>query len=276
MHQSQSRMVRPCMILTLVLLLATGQAPANYYELLRRVPESANTIILIDAERMLMSPVAMKERWREKGNSEGVTLHFPINSVRYMLASKLDFTSNFEDQGDIALIETPESVSLAFLAKTEGGYLDAIDDQEVVYSPRDAFFVSFKPNILGVFFPAKRQELGRWLRSLKRLDRPQVSEYLQQAVKLAHGKDQMVIAMDLTDLFTPRLVRDRLHRAESLAGRNVDLDTLTRVLTSARGVTLTMAATDRLQGKIRLDLGESASPMKDVAKALFIEVLEQN
>ncbi|MGO9599052.1 MAG: hypothetical protein ACLP7Q_13765 [Isosphaeraceae bacterium] len=264
------------MILSSVLLLATGQAPANYYELLRRVPESANTIILIDVERMLMSPIAMKERWREKGNSEGVALHFPINSVRYMLASKLDFTSNFDDQGDIALIETPESVSLPFLAKTEGGYLDAIDDQEVVHSPRDAFFVSLKPNILGVSFPAKRQELGRWLRSLKRLDPPQVSEYLQQAVKLAHGKDQMVIAMDLTDLFTPRMVRDRLHRAESVAGRNVDLDTLTRVLTSARGVTLTMAATDRLQGKIRLDLGESASPMKDVAKALFIEVLEQN
>jgi hypothetical protein len=147
------------MILSSVLLLATGQAPANYYELLRRVPESANTIILIDVERMLMSPIAMKEKWREKGNSEGVTLHFPINSVRYMLASKLDFTSDFEDQGNIALIEAPEGVSLPFLAKTEGGYLDAIDDQEAVYSPRNAFFVSFKPNILGVFFPAKRQEL---------------------------------------------------------------------------------------------------------------------
>ena len=218
------------MIMSSVLLLATGQAPANYYELLRRVPESANTIILIDVERMLMSPIAMKERWREKGDSEGVTLHFPINSVRYMLASKLDFTSNFEDQGDVALIETPESVSLPFVGKTEGGYLDAIDGQEVVYSPRNAFFVSIKPNILGVFFPAKRQELGRWMRSLKRLDPPQVSEYLQQAVKLAHGKDQMLIAMDLTDLFTPRMVRDRLHRAESLAGRNVDLDTLTRCL----------------------------------------------
>ncbi len=141
---------------------------------------------------------------------------------------------------------------------------------------RNAFFVSFKPNILGVSFPANRQELSRWLRSLKRLDQPQVSEYLQQAVRLAHGKDHMVIAMDLTDMFTPRMVRDWLRRAESLAGKNVDLDTLTRVLTSAKGVTMTMEATERLNGKVRLDLGESAAPIKDVAKGLILEVLEKN
>jgi hypothetical protein len=93
---------------------------------------------------------------------------------------------------------------------------------------------------------------------------------------VAHGKDHMVIAMDLADLLTPRMVRDRLRRAESLAGKSVDLDTLTRVLTSAKGVTMTMEATDRLNGKVRLDLGESAAPIKDVAKALMIEVIEKN
>ena len=276
MHDSQARLVGPCLFLGVISLLASSQASANYYDLLRRVPESANTIILIDVERMLMSPIAMKKKWREKGNSEGVALHFPINAVRYMLASKLDFVGNFEDQGDIALIETPEGVSLPYLAKTEGGYLDTIEGHEVAFSPRNAFFVPFKPNLLGVSFPANRQELGRWLRSLRRLDQPQVSEYLQQAVKVAHGKDHMVIAMDLADLLTPRMVRDRLRRAESLAGKSVDLDTLTRVLTSAKGVTMTMEATDRLNGKVRLDLGESAAPIKDVAKALMIEVLEKN
>jgi hypothetical protein len=258
----------------LVGFIATTSATANYYELLRRVPESANTIILIDVERMLMSPIAMKENWREKGNSEGVTLHFPINAVRYMLASKLDATSNFEDLGNIALIEATESLSLPRMAKTEGGYLDTVDGQQIAYSPRNAFFVSLEPTILGVSFPANRQDLSRWLRSLKRLDQPQVSDYLQQAVKLAHGKDQMVVAFDLTDLFTPRMIRDRLHHAESLAGKDVDLDVLTKVLASAKGVTLTMEATERLNGKLQLDLGESPTPIKEVARVLILEVLE--
>jgi hypothetical protein len=86
----------------------------------------------------------------------------------------------------------------------------------------------------------------------------------------------MVIAMDLADLLTTRMVRDRLRRAESLAGKSVDTDALTRVLSSARGITMTMEATDRLHGKVRLDLGESAAPIKDVARGLMLEVLEKS
>ena len=76
-------------------------------------------------------------------------LHFPINAVRYMLASKLDFVANFENLWDVALIETTGDVSLPYLAKMEGGYLETVEGQQVAYSPRNAFFVSFKPTILG-------------------------------------------------------------------------------------------------------------------------------
>ena len=66
------------------------------------------------------------------------------------------------------------------------------------------------------------------------------------------------------------MIRDRLHGAESLAGKEIDLDALTKVLTSMKGVTLTVQATDRLNGKIRVDFGESPAPMKQVAKALIV------
>jgi len=261
----------------LVLLMGTGPVGANYYELLRRVPESANTLIMIDVERMLMSPIAMKEKWRDKANStQGQMLHFPINAQRYMLASKLDFIGDFDDLWDIALIETIEPVSLPFLAKSEGGYIDNLEGQEVAFSPRNAYFVSFKPTILGVSFPANRQDLGRHLRSLKGHEKPQVSAYLQNAVTLAHGKDHMVVAMDLADLLTPRVVRERLHNMTSLAGKQVDLDTLTKVVSSVKGVTLTAQATERLNGRLRIDLGESPTPIKDVARVLILEVLERN
>jgi hypothetical protein len=168
------------------------------------------------------------------------------------------------------LIETTEGISLPYLAKAEGGYLDKLDGQEVAYSPRNAFLVSFRPTILGVSFPANRQDLGRWLRSLQRAEKPQVSEYLQSAVTLVHGRDHMVVAMDFGDLLTSRLVRERLHRAESLAGKQVDLDSLTRAITAVKGVTLTVQATDRLNGKITVDLGGSPTQVKDVVRALML------
>jgi hypothetical protein len=260
-----------------ILLTATGSATANYYELLRRVPDSANAVILIDVERMLMSPIAMKEKWRDKANtSDRETLHFPINSVRYMLASKLNVVANFEDLWDVALIESIEPVSLPYLSKMEGGYLESLEGQQVAYSPRNAFFVSLTPKIVGVSFPANRQDLGRYLRSLKRHEKPQVSEYLESAVTLAHGKDHIVVALDLGDLFTSRQIRDLLHGAESLAGKEIDLDAITKVITSIKGVTFTVQATDRLNGKMRVDFGESPSPLKQFAKALLFEAIENN
>ncbi len=258
-------------------LVATGSASANYYDLLQRVPDSANALIMIDVERMLMTPVAMKEKWRDRANSiEGPALHFPIESERYMLASKLNFVSNFENIWDVALIETTGDVSLPYLARKEGGYLDTVEGLQVAYSLRNAFIVSYKPTLLGVYFPANKQDLARWLRSIQARNWPQVSEYLKSAVTLAHGDDVVVVAIDLGDLLTSRQVRDLLHHCESLAGKKLDMDALTKVITSVKGVTLTLQATDRLQGKVRVEFGESTAPIREVAKALMFEVLENN
>jgi hypothetical protein len=277
MRHTRLRTACMCFPSAMILLMATRPATANYYELLRRVPDSANAIILIDVERMLMSPIALKQKWRDKANTaERDTIHFPVNSVRYMLASKLNAAASFENLWDIGLIEAIDTVSLPYVSRMEGGYLDTVEGREVAYSPRNAFFVSLTPKILGVSFPANRQDLGRWLRSLKRYEKPQVSEYLQNGVTLAHGKDHIVVALDFEDLFTSRQVRDLLHGAESLAGKQIDLEAITKVITSIKGVTLTVEATDRLNGKMRVDFGESPSPLKQVAKALLFEVLENH
>jgi hypothetical protein len=113
MHYPTLRHGHRSLLWVVAVFATTGTATANFYELLRRVPESANAIILIDVERMLMSPIAMKEKWRDKANSaDRETLHFPINSVRYMLASKLNFVADFENLWDVALIESIDPVSL--------------------------------------------------------------------------------------------------------------------------------------------------------------------
>ena len=69
MNHAQPRLPYRWLISVFIVLTASGMAPANYMELLRRVPDSANTLIMIDVERLLMSPIAMKEKWRESANS---------------------------------------------------------------------------------------------------------------------------------------------------------------------------------------------------------------
>jgi hypothetical protein len=278
MKHTWSRLAFRWLLSIFLLLVATEMASANYMELLRRIPDSANTLIMIDVERMLMSPIAMKQKWRDKANSpQGEPIHFPVNAERYMLASKVDYVSNsFEDVWDAALIETTSDISLPYLSKAEGGYLDTLEGQQIAFSPRNAFLVQFKPRILGLSFPANRQDLGRWIRKIQHRDEPQVSDYLRNAVMIAHGKDHIVAAFDLGDLFTSQQVRARLQRAESLAGKQVDLNALTKLVTSLKGVTFTVQATERLDGTMRVDFGESPSEFKSIAKALMFEALETN
>ena len=246
-------------------------------ELLRRVPDSANTLIMIDVERLLMSPIAMKEKWRDKANSsDGEPFHFPVNAERYMLASKVDYVSSFDDVWDTALIETTSDISLPYLSKMEGGYLDTVEGQAGCLLSSQCLPRAVQTQDPGPLFPGQQAGPGRWLRKVKRRDEPQVSEYLQNAVTVAHGKDHIVAAFDLGDLFTSRQVRDRLQRAESLAGKEVDLNGLTKLITSLKGVTFTVQATDRLNGTMRVDFGESPSQFKEVAKALMFEALETN
>jgi hypothetical protein len=272
MHQ---RRIRPLLLLLVAVPATAISAEANFYELLRRIPDSANTLILFDVERMLASPVAIREKWRDKINSsKGEPLHIPVNAKRYMLASKLNFVSNFEDVWDVGLIETIGDVSLPYVAKAEGGYLDTVADEQVAYSRRNAFFVAFKPTVVGVAFPANRQDLGRWLRSVQRLNEPQVSEYLRSAVELVHGQDCIVVAIDIADLFTRHMLRDSLTRADCLAGKDVDLDALTAALASVKGVTLSVRMTERLDANIQVSFGASPGALKPVAKALMFEVLE--
>ena len=188
-----------------------------------------------------------------------------------MLASKLNVVANFENLWDVALIESIDATCRCLTCpRWKGAISIRSKGSRSRYSPRNAFFVSLTPKIVGVSFPANRQDLGRWLRSLKRHEKPQVSEYLQNAVTLAHGKDQVVVALDLGDLFTSRQVRDRLHGAESLAGKEVDLDAITKVITSIKGVTFTVEATDRLNGKMRVDFGESPSPAEAGCQGLVV------
>jgi hypothetical protein len=262
-------------LLPIVLLATVGTARANFQELLRRAPQDANTIIMIDVERLLMSPIAMKEKWLDKIRAPGAeSLHFPANSKRYMLVSKQNFVSHFDDIWDVALIEATGPVSVPYLAKAEGGYVDKLEGFEVAYSPRNAFFVSLKPDMVGVSFPANRQDLSRWLSGVRKRNEPQVSEYLQSVVVAGHGRNQIVAGFDLADLFTSTQVRDQLRTAECLAGREIDMDAITQALTSIRGVMFSAEATDRLNGSIRFDFAESPRALKEVAKPLIMEVME--
>ena len=56
MNRTRPRLAYCCVVSVITIVAAAGMASANYMELLRRVPDSANTLIMIDVERHVDEP----------------------------------------------------------------------------------------------------------------------------------------------------------------------------------------------------------------------------
>src|SRR5262249_61675195 len=73
----------------------------------------------------------------------------------------------FEEQWKLCMAELPSTPpKLDVLAKREGGYVEQIENQDVVWTPRNFYVLSFPQNIVGLILPASRQALAQGLRSI--------------------------------------------------------------------------------------------------------------
>ena len=83
-------------LVTGFLVIAAACSPrtpllAQYEQLLNRVPNDANTLIIIDVERLLSAPLAVQEKWKGKHAddfSQG-RVFVPPQAQRMVLAGRL-------------------------------------------------------------------------------------------------------------------------------------------------------------------------------------------
>jgi hypothetical protein len=260
---------------TAVLAAFAAGSRAGDDDLVKRAPAGANALILIDVDGLSRSPVAVRERWREKKLAAAAGLpELPRDARALLLASKVDGANGFDSQWDVGLVEMKYGVVMETLAKAEGGYVDDVEGLPAAYSPRGAHFVSLTPQILGVMFPANRQEFGRWVRSVKQATEPQVAPYLKDAILGGRGTAQFAMALDLQDLLAPPQVRAALRRSPTIAAKTVDLDRVTKVIASVKGFACSVKADDTLYGTVRVDFGEPTDCLLGIAKPLLLEALE--
>src|SRR5262249_2003605 len=156
----------------------------------------------------------------------------------------------------IGVAEFREKVTPEQIAQAEAGGVDTLAGQPVVLSPRNAYYTTFGPQLVGVSRPANRQDMGRWVRFPKSNTKPGPSPSLQTATARGGGVPQCVLALDTTDVSALAGVRQRLSEAKALTGKGVDRERLAKVLASTRGVRLAITVDDDITGELRLDFDE--------------------
>jgi hypothetical protein len=240
----------------LAVLLAAAPAPAaeSFADLARRVPDSANALLLIDA-------AALRAAHDPFGLPPGVE--------RLVVAAQLN-PCTLDHVWKVGVAATRDPVTADRLAKAEGGGTpETVAFHEVVLSPRNAYFAVLAPQVAGAMHPANRQLLARWLRVGPHGPGP--SAYLTAAAA-APAAAPVVLALDTADVFDPPGLRSKLAKMKALAGRG-DLPRIAQAIAGLKGVRLTVRGGAKFEGELRLE-GDAADALAPVAKPLVQEVLE--
>ena len=253
-------------------LMLTSPALAQFEELLGHLPESANAIVLVNIKKLLDSPMARQEGWREdptKLFAAGL-ISIPAGVDQLVLAAQVDFRS-MHPVWEVALVGMGSTPTLPAIAKQYGGLADTVAGAPALRLPDDTYLVRFSDTCLGGFTPGNRQAVAQWVRGSGQ----RVSPYLQEATTYAHAGTEIIMALDMTDVAALSDVHQAIATVGDASGSSgkADLKALAGLLQGARGVMLGVKFNKNAFGKIKLDLAADASPLSGIAKPLFLAMV---
>lgn len=262
-----------------VSLFLAGQvaAQSRFSDLTRRLPDEANTIILIDVDRIHQTPLAKKEGWRgdhEQAFNAGLVV-VPPQANQFVAAGKMDFLT-MQSDWQVALVEFAYEPKVAKAAMRYRGTVDSIAGLDIAVLPGDMYAVKFNKSVAAIGAPARRQDVARWITRVEARTLSGPSPYIAEAQKFAETSSQIVMAMDLAHVIPADLVRQRLEKFETLKEKNIDLDAASKAIASIRGITLGILVNESRIGAIKVDFAEDVSSLEGVAKPLLLEALANN
>lgn len=256
---------------------AVGRSPAaeTFESLATRIPGAANALVLIDVEAILATPVAQAGGWSKKLEVAYVErpVFLPPEAKKMALGAVLQPSTDFKDLWQVALMELAEPVGIRAIARSEAGYVDEIGGRTAAITPQDAAFVDLGDNVLAVLCPADRQFLGRWLARTDAGASADLGDYLKSSLALVNNRVQVLLAIDLQDVMTPRDVESRLAAAAWAPKNQSELAAMTSAITSLRGAVLRIAIGEDCQGQLQVDFADDLSPVREHAQELVLQAL---
>ncbi len=272
---------KPLLVLVLTVSLSSYavQTFAQFEGLLSRVPLDANTLIVIDAEKLFGSKLADRERWeaRRKSAFDAGVSALPPDATSIVMAARTDFETSVNDW-ELSLARFEQGREVTATAQRFGGSIDTIADRTVARLPNDYYIVQISPNVLGMYSPASRQSVSRWLTSTDKTNLDQsMSPYLLTAYGYASKVGTpIVMAIDVAGVFSPAEAASRLAEFKSLNQHADIAAALAKLAGSVRGATLGITVGDTAGGAVRVDFTEPLQLSAAVLKPILLEILARH
>jgi hypothetical protein len=268
----------PAVAVSLLFLLGFGGAQSSaedFGHLVAKVPSGANTIVILNMEKVRNSPLGIREGWKqnlEKAFADGL-FRVPPQAARFVLASQLDLES-LEPVWEAVVGEVTAPLAVEDFVLQRGGVLDALEGRPAAALANGAYVVQLGPKLLGGIGPGNRQVALRWMREISSKQNAP-SAYLTKAASYSdQAGTEIILAADLAGGFAPKRIENYLTFHEELLKQNqVDHKALADLLASIQGVRLGVLIGEQPFGKLAVDFGQTVSFTPDFIKNMMVTIL---
>jgi len=258
----ETRTIINAALLSLLLVLpATAQDKEKIAMLLDRSPSPANAIgyINVPSLNMLMKDAGFSNRAATS-----------IEEVWFI--ADLDLAGlRPKWEAGYAVLKKP--VDADRLAKSLGGYVDTVEDQKVVHSPNQTYFVpgTTHPERLGILRPTDRALLAGWLVPSLNI---QYSPFLSSQANQPESYLSFMMTVELKNLFSPVPLAKRLKSIGSLQSNRPEA--VAKILASIEGFSVIVGRQSLQQCIVKFQFAKSPSSLNSIAPEMLAEVLEKN
>lgn len=263
-------------IAALVLACAsTGEVRAEWPAELSRLPETPNTIALVDAAALRALGQSSKAADRQELREFLASFRAAESTrlQRVLMAAWLDLDS-LSPSWEAAIGWFDNSPTLAEIAKGEDGYIDELRSKRVVWSPRNAYFMPLERDRVAVVRPANRQLLTRWLSDLERKAHDPLGAYLTKVSRFSTEGILAFLALELGGAISPVQAREKLQGLAVLKDKPEAAAQAAVLAEHLQGCYFVVKEQDGLLGRLQLEFDVSASPLNSFGVELIAEMLE--
>lgn len=247
------------MFFLLMLVPTTFSQEAKLDRLLQRSPMPANSIcylhtpslkkLLADANLDLAIADKVEEVW---------------------LISDLD-TEELRPNWEAGYATMKQNMDIESAAKALGGYVDAIGNQKVVWTPKQGYVLPVGPDRIGFLRPAKRDLLVDWIDGATTNPIP---TFLSAQAKQPEQYLSFMLSVNLKNRFSP--VGMAKQAASFNALKNMDPQAIGKLLSTVQGVSLIVGRKSLSDCIFTVEFSQSPASLASIGNALFSEILNRH
>jgi hypothetical protein len=277
-RQRQSRLIGAAFLVALTVSPTVRAQPGNsrvFGDLLKRIPQQSNALMLVNIDGLYDSPMGRRENWRGQAKENRPDrLGLPPTVTKFVVAMGMDFQSMDERwRVGMAQVRTAPS-SLESIANREGGYVETIEKMPVAWTPRGFDLFLFPDHIIGFVSPTNRQAIVDWIRSALEHPRNFPPGFADRAIFRADAGAQIVLALDLADAVSPKTIEPWLNAIEVIRKTKTDASLLAPRLASAKSAFMVIKVDQAIEGNLRIDFERPVDYTGPVARELILTLLD--